>query len=359
MIEEREEGVMRCKNIIETILLLILTIGLTTSHAKDNPNVISFGNISGESAIVKLVGPTQIVFNVPNQMNRLVKAAPGEYYILVRYGESPEQYKYTKGETFTISETSKNYPTISIILHKVEEGKYDTHPISTHPTSEHEFNSAIPDTMEKGLNKTSISTVQKKLKELGYNPGPIDGLWGNKTEAALRAFQKKNNLPITGHLDDITFDKVLLAKNRVLDQNIDSEAEKLSSLNPWQSLFITEGSAPSGITIDGKVLQISVDLGKELSMEEIKILKTKVKLVDETGQEYHSSGYGSDKGYKAWSLDRVTGKKISWQAEFSIFFKFVVPSKTGTYTLYWNGFPPLEIGDPFVTPFMRKSNSNS
>lgn len=31
----------------------------------------------------------------------------------------------------------------------------------------------------------SIRTVQEKLKAAGFDPGPVDGVWGRKTEAAL------------------------------------------------------------------------------------------------------------------------------------------------------------------------------
>ena len=33
----------------------------------------------------------------------------------------------------------------------------------------------------------SILTVQRKLQAAGFAPGPIDGLWGRRTEAALDA----------------------------------------------------------------------------------------------------------------------------------------------------------------------------
>ncbi len=49
-----------------------------------------------------------------------------------------------------------------------------------------------------------IRTVQSELKALGYQPGPIDGLWGGKTRRALKKFQKDQGLPVTGRLDEVT-----------------------------------------------------------------------------------------------------------------------------------------------------------
>jgi len=39
------------------------------------------------------------------------------------------------------------------------------------------------------------------LKEKGHDPGPIDGIHGPRTSAALRAYQKAENIKVTGRLD--------------------------------------------------------------------------------------------------------------------------------------------------------------
>jgi len=46
--------------------------------------------------------------------------------------------------------------------------------------------------------------AQKKLKALGYNPGPNDGLWGKSTQKAIEAYQRDKGLPVTGLLDKQT-----------------------------------------------------------------------------------------------------------------------------------------------------------
>lgn len=131
----------------------------------------------------------------------------------------------------------------------------------------------------------------------------------------------------------------------------------ISSQYPWKSIFIDKGMAPVGITVRGKLLQLSVDLGRKLSMKEIKSLGSKVKLIDKNGKKYRSSSLGSGTNYKSMRLDKKTGEKISWHADFAIFFKFVVPSQSSTYTLYWNDYPPLAIGNPLATPFIRIEKS--
>ncbi len=49
-----------------------------------------------------------------------------------------------------------------------------------------------------------VALVQKLLSENGYDPGPADGLLGQKTIDAITAFQGKAGLPRTGQIDDRT-----------------------------------------------------------------------------------------------------------------------------------------------------------
>ena len=43
-----------------------------------------------------------------------------------------------------------------------------------------------------------VHVIQAFLTQLGYEPGPVDGVMGKKTEAAIKAFQKDMNLPDDG-----------------------------------------------------------------------------------------------------------------------------------------------------------------
>lgn len=47
-----------------------------------------------------------------------------------------------------------------------------------------------------------VSGAQARLLNLGYDPGPIDGLMGPRTAAALRRFQHDQKIGVTGQLDD-------------------------------------------------------------------------------------------------------------------------------------------------------------
>lgn len=50
--------------------------------------------------------------------------------------------------------------------------------------------------------------AQQKLKEDGDYQGQVDGKYGPKTAEAIKDFQKTNNLPQSGHLDQQTASKL-------------------------------------------------------------------------------------------------------------------------------------------------------
>ena len=56
--------------------------------------------------------------------------------------------------------------------------------------------------------RARIEQVQRTLKDSGHDPGPIDGVIGSQTAAALRAYQREHGLRETGRLDDATWTKL-------------------------------------------------------------------------------------------------------------------------------------------------------
>jgi peptidoglycan hydrolase-like protein with peptidoglycan-binding domain len=54
----------------------------------------------------------------------------------------------------------------------------------------------------------TLKKVQQALKGAGQDPGPIDGRFGPRTQAAIEAFQKSRQLPVTGDVDNPTAEKL-------------------------------------------------------------------------------------------------------------------------------------------------------
>ena len=56
-----------------------------------------------------------------------------------------------------------------------------------------------------------IANLQHALRRLGYDPGPVDGILGTRTRAAIRAFQADAGLPVTGQVSERLESAVLAA----------------------------------------------------------------------------------------------------------------------------------------------------
>ena len=68
------------------------------------------------------------------------------------------------------------------------------------PSSPGQYNGyTIPTrTLRKGCTGEDVKTLQRRLKELGYYTGALDGGYGTGTIAAVEAFQRRNNLTADG-----------------------------------------------------------------------------------------------------------------------------------------------------------------
>ena len=69
-----------------------------------------------------------------------------------------------------------------------------------------------PSDEKMAVTSDDVRKAQTALKAKGLNPGE-DGRMDAKTQQALRDFQKSNNLPMTGVLDDKTAEKLGVSKN--------------------------------------------------------------------------------------------------------------------------------------------------
>jgi peptidoglycan hydrolase-like protein with peptidoglycan-binding domain len=59
--------------------------------------------------------------------------------------------------------------------------------------------------------------AQQALKTQGFDPGPVDGRMGPRTRAAVTDYQRKNDLPVTGMLDEATLTRLDVRSSRAAD----------------------------------------------------------------------------------------------------------------------------------------------
>jgi len=57
-----------------------------------------------------------------------------------------------------------------------------------------------------GASGAEVKSIQSILQGQGYNVGPIDGLYGPQTQAAVQAFQKSKGLVPDGIVGPLTWD---------------------------------------------------------------------------------------------------------------------------------------------------------
>ena len=55
---------------------------------------------------------------------------------------------------------------------------------------------------------TAVTRLQQALKNLGFDPGPVDGSFGIKTDAAVRKYQAARGLKVDGIVGPKTWAKI-------------------------------------------------------------------------------------------------------------------------------------------------------
>jgi carboxyl-terminal processing protease len=58
--------------------------------------------------------------------------------------------------------------------------------------------------VDRLLNRGDIQVAEMHLRDFGFDPGPIDGIYTAQTQAAVRAYQARYGLPVSGLLDYAT-----------------------------------------------------------------------------------------------------------------------------------------------------------
>ena len=64
--------------------------------------------------------------------------------------------------------------------------------------------SASAELYKRGMTGDTIIQIQTRLKNWGYYDGAADGIYGSRTEEAVRWFQRKNGLSVDGQVGDQT-----------------------------------------------------------------------------------------------------------------------------------------------------------
>lgn len=87
------------------------------------------------------------------------------------------------------------------------------------------------------VDRETVKAVQEALNDAGYDCGTPDGVAGNKTAAAIAAYQEDNGLDVTGEIDDELLEDMGLEEEEeddYDDDDGDSEEDEVNICKPGQ-----------------------------------------------------------------------------------------------------------------------------
>jgi murein L,D-transpeptidase YcbB/YkuD len=64
--------------------------------------------------------------------------------------------------------------------------------------------------VDRLLTRGQIQFAEARLQDFGFDSGPVDGIFTAQTQAAVRAFQARYGLPVSGLLDRPTREELRL-----------------------------------------------------------------------------------------------------------------------------------------------------
>lgn len=162
------------------------------------------------------------------------------------FGKNTDIKHYSKygGNMQKISKTIKIILTLIIIL-ILAFSIYLSYELITN-------NQTIEALSKYGSRGSEVTQIQTKLKRWGYYNGSIDGIYGSKTVAAVKYFQRKNGLT----QDGIAGPKTLAAMGISSNSNTGSSASNSNDLNLLTRIIYSEarGEPYSGQVAVGAVV---------------------------------------------------------------------------------------------------------
>lgn len=108
----------------------------------------------------------------------------------------------------------------------------------------------------------TVRDAQQALKDKGFDPGPIDGIDGPQTKAAVREYQTKQNLTADGRLGPQTLDS-LGVKPAPANTDFKEAGTNVKSSYSSGGKTIAHGGKEAGSEVaHGHPIEASKDLGK-------------------------------------------------------------------------------------------------
>ena len=141
--------------------------------------------------------------------------------------------------------------------------------------------SAIP-AMAQGTG--TIRDAQQALKDKGFDPGPVDGVNGPATRAAVKKYQAQQNISADGVLGPKTLD-ALGVKHEESQKEIATAGENVKKSYTKGGKTMAEGTKDAGTDIKhGEVGEGAVDFGKGVGKGAAKVGEGTVHAAENVGK---------------------------------------------------------------------------
>ncbi|KKZ72877.1 L,D-transpeptidase family protein [Streptomyces showdoensis] len=148
--------------------------------------------------------------------------------------------------------------------------------------------------MGDGDETEQVRELQARLRQVGYFDRAPTGFYGTMTAGAVKSFQKKRELPETGSVDEVTWQKLVAMTHRpTADELKPSTTNKLDTPDPrcmtGRVLCISKESRTLAWMIDGKVVSsMDVRFGSENTPTREGLFKVEWKARKWTSTIYHT-----------------------------------------------------------------------
>lgn len=169
--------------------------------------------------------------------------------------------------------------------------------------------------------------AQTNLAAQGYSPGTLDGVMGNATTEAIKAFQTKTSLPVTGVLDEATLQKL----------NIGVAVDKVNAIQDWKALpnqadidvLMSSGSAYSDYRPHAAAANLDIPGSA--------ILAAMNKSADTYGSRRSGQAKHTEQGYKYMSECLKTGYAPTHWSDLTLHYYCQMSLPRACYTYATSG----------------------
>jgi peptidoglycan hydrolase-like protein with peptidoglycan-binding domain len=131
---------------------------------------------------------------------------------------------------------------------------------------------AGPAIMKRGSSGSRVRDLQARFRQIGWYSGNVTGTFGSLTVNAVRGFQAKRQIPVTGEVDQRTLDRLRAMTRTPTSDELHNRAPRVSAagLDPrcmtGRAICISKRANSLTWVVDGRArLRMDVRFGSELT----------------------------------------------------------------------------------------------